>query len=73
RLAQLTDASTDADFLEYSLYGLPLETQQTFMIMVMILKVCWVSSGRPYNEYSRKSASVLASVSCARRIAFISL
>ncbi|MCI8211091.1 hypothetical protein AUC61_16290 [Pseudomonas sp. S25] len=36
RLAQLTDASTDADFLEYSLYGLPLETQQTFMIMVMI-------------------------------------
>lgn len=36
RLAKLTDASTDADFLEYSLYGLPLQTQQTFMIMVMI-------------------------------------
>jgi len=36
RLAQLTDENTDADFLEYSLYGLPLQTQQTFMIMVMI-------------------------------------
>jgi hypothetical protein len=36
RLAQLTDESTDADFLSYSLYGLPLQTQQTFMIMVMI-------------------------------------
>ncbi|MDH0744783.1 inactive transglutaminase family protein [Pseudomonas sp. GD03842] len=36
RLAKLTDESTDADFLEYSLYGLPLQTQQTFMIMVMI-------------------------------------
>lgn len=36
RLAKLTDANTDADFLEYSLYGLPLQTQQTFMIMVMI-------------------------------------
>ncbi len=36
RLAKLTDASTDADFLEYSLYGLPLQTQQTFMVMVMI-------------------------------------
>lgn len=36
RLAKLTDENTDADFLEYSLYGLPLSTQQTFMIMVMI-------------------------------------
>lgn len=36
RLAKLTDESTDADFLEYSLYSLPLQTQQTFMIMVMI-------------------------------------
>ncbi|MBJ9974247.1 inactive transglutaminase family protein [Pseudomonas sp. S75] len=36
RLAKLTDENTDADFLEYSLYGLPLQTQQTFMIMVMI-------------------------------------
>ena len=36
RLAKLTDENTDADFLEYSLYGLPLQTQQTFMVMVMI-------------------------------------
>ena len=36
RLAKLTDENTGADFLEYSLYGLPLQTQQTFMIMVMI-------------------------------------
>ncbi len=36
RLAKLTDENTDAEFLEYSLYGLPLSTQQTFMIMVMI-------------------------------------
>ncbi|WP_122317387.1 inactive transglutaminase family protein [Pseudomonas cichorii] len=36
RLAKLTDESTDTDFLSYSLYGLPLQTQQTFMIMVMI-------------------------------------
>jgi hypothetical protein len=36
RLAKLTDENTDADFLEYSLYGLPLQTQQTFMIMIMI-------------------------------------
>jgi hypothetical protein len=36
RLAKLTDENTDADFLEYSLYGLPLQTQQSFMIMVMI-------------------------------------
>ncbi|AYC32699.1 hypothetical protein D3880_09995 [Pseudomonas cavernae] len=35
-LAKLTDESTDADFLEYSLYGLPLQTQQTFQIMIMI-------------------------------------
>ncbi|WP_338523116.1 inactive transglutaminase family protein [Pseudomonas batumici] len=36
RLAKLTDESSDANFLEYSLYGLPLQTQQTFMVMVMI-------------------------------------
>jgi hypothetical protein len=36
RLAKLTDENTDADFLEYTLSGLPLQTQQTFMIMVMI-------------------------------------
>lgn len=36
RLAQLTDANTDAKFLEYSLYGLPLSTQQTYQIMIMI-------------------------------------
>jgi hypothetical protein len=36
RLAKLTDENTQADFLEYSLYGLPLSTQQTFMIMVVI-------------------------------------
>jgi len=36
RLAKLTDENSDANFLEYSLYGLPLQTQQTFMIMVMI-------------------------------------
>ncbi|MCV4284859.1 osmotic stress tolerance membrane protein RloB [Pseudomonas capsici] len=36
RLAKLTDENTDSDFLSYSLYGLPLQTQQTFMIMVMI-------------------------------------
>lgn len=36
RLAKLSDANTDATFLEYSLYGLPLSTQQTFQIMIMI-------------------------------------
>ncbi|MBN2993721.1 inactive transglutaminase family protein [Pseudomonas cedrina subsp. fulgida] len=36
RLAKLTDESTDSNFLGYSLYNLPLQTQQTFMIMVMI-------------------------------------
>jgi len=36
RLAKLTDENSDANFLEYSLYGLPLQTQQTFMVMVMI-------------------------------------
>ncbi|MBD1586558.1 inactive transglutaminase family protein [Pseudomonas typographi] len=42
RLAKLTDENTDADFLEYSLYSLPLQTQQTFMIMVMIPIGVWV-------------------------------
>ncbi|MNO80609.1 hypothetical protein D3C76_718210 [compost metagenome] len=36
RLAKLSDETADADFLEYSLYGLPLSTQQTFQIMIMI-------------------------------------
>ncbi len=36
RLAKLTDENTDVDFLEYSLYGLPLQTQQTYQIMIMI-------------------------------------
>lgn len=36
RLAKLTDENTDAGFLEYSLYGLPLSTQKTFQIMVVI-------------------------------------
>ncbi|MGH8352059.1 MAG: inactive transglutaminase family protein [Pseudomonas sp.] len=36
RLAKLTDASADVGFLEYSLYGLPLSTQQTFQIMIVI-------------------------------------
>ncbi|WP_165672888.1 osmotic stress tolerance membrane protein RloB [Metapseudomonas otitidis] len=36
RLAKLTDENTDADFLEFSLYGLPLQTQQTYQIMIMI-------------------------------------
>ncbi|CDF83299.1 inactive transglutaminase family protein [Pseudomonas sp. QL9] len=36
RLAKISDANTDATFLEYSLYGLPLSTQQTFQIMIMI-------------------------------------
>ncbi len=35
-LAKMTDQNTDADFLEYTLYGLPLETQQTYQIMIMI-------------------------------------
>lgn len=36
RLAKLTDENTDVDFLEYSLYSLPLQTQQTYMILIMI-------------------------------------
>ncbi|QLF94768.1 inactive transglutaminase family protein [Pseudomonas sp. ABC1] len=36
RLAKLTDENTDADFLEYSLYGLPLQTQMTYQVMIMI-------------------------------------
>lgn len=35
-LAKLTDQNTELDFLEYTLYGLPLETQQTYQIMIMI-------------------------------------
>ena len=35
-LAQLSDAQAQAGFLEYSLYGLPLHTQQTYQIMIMI-------------------------------------
>lgn len=36
RLAKQSDESADAGFLEYSLYGLPLQTQQTYQIMIMI-------------------------------------
>ncbi|WP_120997763.1 inactive transglutaminase family protein [Stutzerimonas urumqiensis] len=36
RLAKLTDENTEASFLEYSLYGLPLSTQQTYQIMIVI-------------------------------------
>jgi hypothetical protein len=36
RLAKLTDENTTDGFLEYSLYGLPLQTQQTYQIMIMI-------------------------------------
>ncbi|MEE4089497.1 inactive transglutaminase family protein [Pseudomonas viridiflava] len=36
QLAKLADASAENSFLSYSLYGLPLETQKTFMIMIVI-------------------------------------
>ncbi|WPO98541.1 inactive transglutaminase family protein [Pseudomonas sp. HR96] len=36
RLARLTDANSDGDLLAYSLYNLPLQTQQTFTILLMI-------------------------------------
>lgn len=36
RLAQLSNENTDASFLDYTLYGLPLQTQQTYQIMIMI-------------------------------------
>src|SRR5690554_1756324 len=36
RLAQLTSENTEAGFLDYSLYGLPLQTQQTYQVMIMI-------------------------------------
>ncbi|MBF7730783.1 osmotic stress tolerance membrane protein RloB [Pseudomonas sp. N040] len=36
RLAKLTDANTNAGFLEYSLYSLPLVTQQAFQIILLI-------------------------------------
>lgn len=37
RLAQLTgNASGATSFLDYSLYGLPLSTQQTYQVMIMI-------------------------------------
>lgn len=36
RLAQLSSENADAGFLDYSLYGLPLQTQQTYQIMIMI-------------------------------------
>ncbi len=35
-LAKLTDENTDVNFLEYSLYGLPLQTQQTYQILIML-------------------------------------
>lgn len=36
RLAKLTDENTNAGFLEYSLYSLPLATQQAFQIILLI-------------------------------------
>ncbi len=36
QLAKRTDANTDVNFLEYSLYGLPLETQQTYQILIVL-------------------------------------
>ena len=36
RLAKMTDENTKADFLEYSLYSLPLVTQQAFQIILLI-------------------------------------
>ncbi|MDY0249240.1 MAG: inactive transglutaminase family protein [Pseudomonas sp.] len=36
RLAKLSNENTEAGFLDYSLYGLPLQTQQTYQIMIMI-------------------------------------
>lgn len=36
RLAKQSDASASSGFLDYSLYGLPLQTQQTYQVMIMI-------------------------------------
>ncbi len=36
RLTQQSDAAANSGMLEYSLYGLPLQTQQTYKIMIMI-------------------------------------
>src|SRR5699024_11435656 len=36
RLAQMSNDNTDASFLDFSLYGLPLQTQQTYQVMIMI-------------------------------------
>lgn len=36
QLAKRTDANTDVNFLEYSLYGLPLQTQQTYQILIVL-------------------------------------
>lgn len=36
RLAEQSDAAANSSVLEYSLYGLPLQTQQTYQIMIMI-------------------------------------
>ncbi|MCJ8167835.1 osmotic stress tolerance membrane protein RloB [Atopomonas sediminilitoris] len=36
RVAKMSDEKAEASFLEYSLYGLPLSTQQTYKIMIMI-------------------------------------
>ncbi len=36
RLAKLSNENTADGFLDYSLYGLPLQTQQTYQIMIMI-------------------------------------
>lgn len=36
RLARLTNEQTHTGFLDYSLYGLPLSTQQTYQVMIMV-------------------------------------
>jgi len=36
RLAELSNESASTGFLDFSLYGLPLQTQQTYQVMIMI-------------------------------------
>ncbi|HZJ95698.1 MAG TPA: inactive transglutaminase family protein [Thiopseudomonas sp.] len=36
RLAELSNDSASTGFLDFSLYGLPLQTQQTYQVMIMI-------------------------------------
>src|SRR3990167_7207437 len=51
RLAKLTDENTDVDFLEYSLYGLPLHTQQGFGIILFTVITTLGLSLRSYLEH----------------------